>query len=98
MQLAKSTSGYLVGDKCTIADISCWGWVASHDWAGVSLDGFPKLAEWVQRMLDRPGVKKGANVPKPTVASKSMTEEEKDKVAKETSAWVQQGNDHTAKK
>ena len=28
--LAKSSSGYLVGDRVTIADISCWGWVASH--------------------------------------------------------------------
>jgi glutathione S-transferase len=28
-QLSKSTSGYLVGDKCTIADLSCWGWVAA---------------------------------------------------------------------
>jgi glutathione S-transferase len=27
--LEKSASGYLVGDRCTIADISCWGWVAS---------------------------------------------------------------------
>lgn len=29
-QLEKSTSGYLVGDRCTVADISCWGWVAMH--------------------------------------------------------------------
>lgn len=28
--LAKSPSGFLVGDRVTIADISCWGWVASH--------------------------------------------------------------------
>lgn len=28
-QLSKSTSGYLVGDRCTIADIACWGWVAA---------------------------------------------------------------------
>lgn len=28
--LAKSTSGFLVGDRVTIADISCWGWVAAH--------------------------------------------------------------------
>lgn len=28
--LAKSPHGYLVGDRVTIADISCWGWVASH--------------------------------------------------------------------
>jgi glutathione S-transferase len=28
-QLEKSTSGYLVGDKCTIADIAHWGFVLS---------------------------------------------------------------------
>ena len=28
--LAKSSSGYLVGDRATIADFACWGWVASH--------------------------------------------------------------------
>ena len=28
--LAKSPHGFLVGDRVTIADISCWGWVASH--------------------------------------------------------------------
>lgn len=27
--LSKSSSGFLVGDRVTIADISCWGWVAS---------------------------------------------------------------------
>lgn len=27
--LKASKSGYLVGDKCTIADIACWGWVTS---------------------------------------------------------------------
>lgn len=26
--LAKSKSGFIVGDRLTIADISCWGWVA----------------------------------------------------------------------
>lgn len=27
--LAKSESGFLVGDRLTIADISSWGWVAA---------------------------------------------------------------------
>lgn len=27
--LKNSPSGFLVGDRLTIADISCWGWVAS---------------------------------------------------------------------
>lgn len=29
-QLAKSSHGYLVGDRVTIADIACWGWIANH--------------------------------------------------------------------
>jgi len=29
-QLEKSESGYLVGDRITIADLACWGWVAGH--------------------------------------------------------------------
>jgi len=29
-QLEKSTSGFLVGDRLSIADIASWGWVASH--------------------------------------------------------------------
>ncbi len=28
--LAKSPHGFLVGDRLTIADIACWGWVSSH--------------------------------------------------------------------
>lgn len=28
--LKTSTSGYLVGDKCTIADIAHYGWIVSH--------------------------------------------------------------------
>jgi glutathione S-transferase len=29
-QLAKTKKFLVPGDKLTIADISCWGWVASH--------------------------------------------------------------------
>lgn len=29
-QLAKSSSGFVVGDRLTIADVAAWGWVASH--------------------------------------------------------------------
>ena len=35
--LAKSTSGFLVGDRLTIADISCWPWIASHRMFPLSL-------------------------------------------------------------
>lgn len=28
--LTKSSHGFLVGDRLTIADIACWGWVSAH--------------------------------------------------------------------
>ncbi|KAK0651724.1 glutathione S-transferase [Cercophora newfieldiana] len=95
-QLAKSTSGFLVGDKMTIADIACWGWTNSHDWAGVSLDDFPNVAAWVEKIKSREASARGANLSKSV--RKNLTEEEKEKIAKEASAWILQGNEHTAKK
>ena len=40
-QLEKSTSGYLVGDKCTIADIAHWGFVPPPPFWLLGLTGFP---------------------------------------------------------
>jgi len=99
-QLEASTSGYLVGDRCTIADMACWGWVASAKWAGIELDDFPSLKAWVVRMLERPGVQKGANVPSPHPMAKhtQMSDEEMDKMAAKTRDWVQSGMAEDAKK
>jgi len=95
-QLAKSTSGFLVGDRLTIADIACWGWVNAHDWAGVPLDEFPHVAAWVEKIHAREASARGANIPK-SLTSKKLTEEEKEKLAKETSSWILQGQEHTKK-
>ncbi|KAB5575643.1 glutathione S-transferase [Coniochaeta sp. 2T2.1] len=92
-QLAK-TKAYLVpGDKITIADIACWGWVASHTWAGVSLDDFPHLNAWLERLLARPGIEKGRHNPKRHTAldMREKSKEELDKAAKEGAKWVQAG-------
>ena len=60
-----ATTGYpyLVGEKCTIADISHWGWITLSRWAGVELDDFPALKEWEERMFERPAVQEGRQVP-----------------------------------
>ncbi|GAB1314852.1 Glutathione S-transferase 2 [Madurella fahalii] len=99
-QLSKSTSGYLVGEKCTIADLACWGWVAASNWAGVSLDDFPHLNAWIDRILARPASEKGRHVPKrhTSLDHRHKTEEEMDKAAEQTRAWVQQGMAEEAKK
>ncbi|EFX01446.1 zinc knuckle transcription factor splicing factor msl5 [Grosmannia clavigera kw1407] len=44
---------------------SCWGWVASHHWAGIELDDMPSLKAWLQKLLLRPGLEKGRHVPSP---------------------------------
>ena len=54
---------YLVGDKCTIADIAHWGWITLSRWAGIELAEFPILKVWEERMFARPAVQKGRQVP-----------------------------------
>jgi glutathione S-transferase len=87
-QLEKSTSGYLVGDRCTIADIAHWGWIAryvailklceelliiiSAGWAGVDIDEYPALKVWEERMMARPGVEKGRHVPSPHTIKETL--------------------------
>ncbi|PTB40233.1 hypothetical protein M441DRAFT_28093 [Trichoderma asperellum CBS 433.97] len=56
--LAKSPHGLLVGDRITIADIACLGWVANHDLDGVPLDKYPYLEKWLKKLLARPSYEK----------------------------------------
>ncbi len=48
---------YLAGDY-SIADIACWGWVLSSR-RHVSLDDFPHLKAWEERVRVRPAVQRG---------------------------------------
>ncbi|PNP47015.1 hypothetical protein THARTR1_10520 [Trichoderma harzianum] len=57
--LAKSPHGLLVGDRVTIADIACFGWVVNHDSDGVSLQEFPHVEKWLEKLLARPSFKNG---------------------------------------
>lgn len=89
--LSQSTSGYLVGDRCTIADISHWGWVAAAGWAGVDIDDFPHLKAWEERMLARPGVEKGRHVPVPHTIKELLKDPVKlAESQKQTAKWVQE--------
>ncbi len=72
--------------------------VTQKDWAGIPIDAYPYLTSWLHKMLERPGVEKGRHVPSHHGAfdAKNLSEEEKEKHAKETSKWILQGNTHTA--
>ncbi|KAK8017541.1 glutathione S-transferase domain-containing protein [Apiospora rasikravindrae] len=90
-QLQKSPSGYLVGDRCTVADISCWSWVAAAAGSGVDITEFPALKEWRDKLLAQPGVEKGRHAPGPHKALEyeNMPEEEAKKTFEHNRRWVQ---------
>jgi len=92
-------NSYLVGGKCTIADIAHIGWISAAGWAGVEIDDFPNLKAWKTRMWERPAIKKGANVPTPYTMDKHLADKETtDRVAAQARAWVQQGMKEDAEK
>ena len=54
---------YIV-DAYSIADIACWPWVSRYEWQNIDLTDFPNVRAWYQRILHRPAVQRGYQVPK----------------------------------
>ncbi|KAI8937851.1 hypothetical protein NX059_005540 [Plenodomus lindquistii] len=57
---------WLVGSgkgKYSVADMSTYPWVRWAPWAGVSLDDFPKLKEWSEKIEGREAVQRGLRIP-----------------------------------
>ena len=49
---------FLAGDY-SIADMACWGWVLPHERMEQDIEDFPHLKSWLDRVGDRPAVKRG---------------------------------------
>jgi glutathione S-transferase len=58
-----------LADTYSIADIANWCWVSTHEWSGVSIDGLPHLARWLEAVAQRPAVVRGRAVPGKLAAS-----------------------------
>lgn len=98
-QLEKSGSGWLVGDRLTIADLTTVGWVWSAGWAGVDVEEFPRLKEWEERVEGREACLRGRMVPSGKYRKYRVEEgEEIERKAKEASAWILRGMEEDAKK
>lgn len=39
--LSDGNGPWIVGDRCTIADLACFSWINWAEWAGVGLGDFP---------------------------------------------------------
>ncbi len=63
---------YLACDQFTVADIAAWPWIHAHEWAGLSLDNFPKLKQWHDALASRPAFQKGVRVPEPPPPEQSL--------------------------
>ncbi len=58
---------YLAGDY-SIADMAAWPWVMQHDWSGVAIEDLEHLSAWLERVGERPAVRRGFAVPAPQAA------------------------------
>ena len=56
---------FITGDY-TIADMACWPWISRFEWQEMDLADFPALRDWYVRIAERPAVRRGYDVPKPT--------------------------------
>ncbi|KAF6798774.1 glutathione S-transferase [Colletotrichum sojae] len=89
--LAAQPSGYIVGDRVTIADISIWPWVGAYKYSGLSsIDEFPHVKKWLYMLLARPGFEEGRNAPGPHryLKMNDMSEEELDEIAASLGTWI----------
>lgn len=91
-QIAKSRSGFLVGDHISIADVAALSWVIYARYVNVDLDEFPSLKKWEKMMSLRPGISRGFHVPKTLMIKEKADDPEFiERYAKETSQWILKG-------
>jgi glutathione S-transferase len=90
--LEDAKSEFVVGDKCTVADIALWTWARILAFAGLDIAEFPNVQAWHNRVSQRPAVQTGSNIP----LNVDLDALEKDKAAfgkylKGNSAWIRKG-------
>ncbi len=54
---------WVAGDDYSIADIAIYPWIARHEWQQITLDDFPVVKAWFERVGARPAVQLGMRVP-----------------------------------
>ncbi|MEM7173086.1 MAG: glutathione binding-like protein [Pseudomonadota bacterium] len=57
-----SEAAFLAGDDYSIADISTFPWLRSHENQGVELNGYPHVQKWFDGINNRPAVQRGIQV------------------------------------
>jgi glutathione S-transferase len=70
MERQLSGNEYIAGPDYSIADMALWTWVSGYGWSGVSPEGLPSLARWLDLIGARPAAQRGRNIPPPSDPNK----------------------------
>jgi glutathione S-transferase len=98
-QLAKSKSGFLVGDHISIADIAALSWIIYGRYTGVDMNEFPAILKWDEMLSARPGISRGFHVPKDLKMKKEGYDPAAaEEYAKQASQWILKGMEEDRKK
>lgn len=73
----------------SIADIANWCWVRTYRWSGVSRDGLPHLARWLEQMKSRPACRRGVEIPEPRPEAGELTGDEEKKFVNNAQSILQ---------
>ena len=83
---------WVVGDRMTIADLSCFSWVNWAEWAGVDMTQFRLLKEWLDRINARPAIQRGLDVPEPfEMKNKMQTKAGEEEYQRMHAGWIMKG-------
>ncbi|KAL8996848.1 MAG: hypothetical protein Q9169_003750 [Polycauliona sp. 2 TL-2023] len=69
---ADEEAPWIVGDRLTIANIAIFAWVNWAEWAAIDVKSFKYLNEWLDRINERPAVKRGLDVPETFMLKRSL--------------------------
>jgi GST-like protein len=83
---------YILGADYTIADMICWPWVLIAKPLGASLEPFPNVAAWRNRIKVRPAVQRAVDLGKELRRSGPPTDEERKLLYEQTAASVRESS------
>lgn len=75
-----------IADDYSIADVASYSWVRICDYIQVSIDEFPRLADWSDRIGNRPAVKRAYAVGEPLKADQVFDDKAREALFPATSA------------
>lgn len=61
--LEQTKSGFLVGDRLTIADVACWPWIALGKMINIDISEYSRLAQWFESLEKMEEFAKGRDIP-----------------------------------